>query len=166
MGYTTYFTGHFLLDKPLEEKHAAYLHKFSETRRMKRSPALLQDVPDPLRVAVGLPLGPQGAYFVGNEEKRGGIHYTHPPSILHESRPPLGQPGLWCQWIPTEDGTGIMHYGGDKFIYYVEWLQYLIEHFLQPWGYVLSGDVHWQGDFAKDVGMIIVRKNMVTTSKQ
>ena len=23
MGYTTYFTGHFDLDKPLEEKHAA-----------------------------------------------------------------------------------------------------------------------------------------------
>lgn len=48
---------------------------------------------------------------------------------------------LYCQWVPTEDGEGIKWDGGEKFYSYTKWLQYLIDNFLIPNGYVLNGEV-------------------------
>jgi hypothetical protein len=41
------------------------------------------------------------------------------------------------------------------------WLVLLIEHVLEPLGYVLSGDVEWTSDDADDRGSIYVRNNVV-----
>jgi hypothetical protein len=38
-------------------------------------------------------------------------------------------------------------------------LEYLIDHFLAPWGYVLNGEVNWQGEREDDTGKIIVADN-------
>jgi hypothetical protein len=65
MGYSTDFEGRFELDKPLTAAHATYLKKFNATRRIKRNASLTQNRPDPLRLAVGLPVGEEGGYFVG-----------------------------------------------------------------------------------------------------
>src|SRR5205085_8197663 len=46
----------------LSKEHAAYLRAFAQTRRMRRGPQC-GALPDPVREAVGLPVGPQGAYF-------------------------------------------------------------------------------------------------------
>lgn len=70
-------------------------------------------------------------------------------------------PGIWCQWVPTEDGEGIQWDGAEKFYCYDEWLVYLIEHFLKPWGYVLNGKVSWEGENHSDVGVIYVKDNKV-----
>jgi hypothetical protein len=51
--------------------------------------------------------------------------------------------------------------GCEKFFMYVEWLEYLIEHFLRPWGYVLSGEVAWFGEDFDDCGDIMVRDNTI-----
>ncbi len=57
-----------------------------------------------------------------------------------------GKPdGMYCQWIPTEDGTGLQWDGVEKFYYYGPWLEYLISHFLRPWGYSLSGTIRYEG---------------------
>jgi hypothetical protein len=53
----------------------------------------------------------------------------------------------------------------EKFYEYVEWMRYLIEHFLAPWGYVLNGEVTWQGEDDHDMGKIILENNTVTTKK-
>ena len=66
--------------------------------------------------------------------------------MLDHNHPPAGQPSLWCHWIPTEDGTAIVYDGGDKFYSYTDWLEYLIEHFLKLWGYVLNGSVKGESD--------------------
>ena len=74
-----------------------------------------------------------------------------------------------CQWRPTADGTSIVWDGEEKFYCYVEWLQYLIDTFLKPWGYVLNGAVRWQGDgyegapgkTIEDEGILFVRENIV-----
>jgi hypothetical protein len=173
MGYTTDFKGRFDLDKPLTPEHAAYLTKFSETRRMKRDAAKAEALPDPVRLAAELPIGDEGAYFVGapgfmgQHEDDSVLDGNLPPGQGRDgysrTKPAGCQPGLWCQWIPTEDGRGIEWNQGEKFYEYVEWLKYLIAHFLKPWGYVLSGRVTWQGEEHGDHGTIIVENNEVRT---
>jgi hypothetical protein len=155
MGYSTDFTGKFSLDKPLRPEHHAYLRRFSEKRHMKWRVEAIENVPDPVREAAGLPLGEDGGYFVGHlpaDESR----YT-----LDENDPPDSQPGLWCQWIPSEDDQTIQWDGTEKFYFYVEWLYYLIDHFIQPWGYILNGEVSWQGEEDDDYGIIIVKNNEI-----
>lgn len=158
MGYTTDFDGKFDLDKPLTEAHRAYLVKFNETRRMRRNPSLTSKRADPVREAVGLPVGPEGAYFVGEGGYAG---QDNGPDVTDHNEAPEGQPGLWCQWVPNEDGTAIVWDGGEKFYFYTEWLQYLIHNFLAPWGYALNGQVEWNGEEPGDQGVIHVRDNEV-----
>jgi hypothetical protein len=45
----------------------------------------------------------------------------HDLSIIDHNYPPENQPGLWCQWIPNEDGTAICWDGGEKFYNSIEW---------------------------------------------
>jgi hypothetical protein len=160
MGYSTDFEGLFRLDRPLTPDHRAYLLKFSETRRMRRDPAIAEQMPDPERVAVGLPLGPERAYFVGGTGFAG---QDHDPSILDYNEPPERQPGLWCQWEPNEAGDAIRWNGAEMFYDYVKWLEYLIAHFLEPWGYLLTGEVLWQGEDVEDRGVILVEDNRIRT---
>src|SRR5215471_12940599 len=149
MGYTTEFSGRFSLDRALEANHAAYLRQFAGTRRMRRSESAVATLPDPCRLAVGLSPGPEGGYFVGG----GGVAgQEKDASILEYNKPPQGQPGLWCQWVPTEHDDGIEWDGGEKFYHYAEWLQYIIDSFLAPWGYVVEGVVRWEGEEPGDVG--------------
>jgi hypothetical protein len=159
MGYTTEFQGTFSLNKTLTEAQVAYLTKFSETRRMKRNAKFAATLPDPFRNAVGLPIGNEAEYFVGGV---GDFGQDDDLSVIDHNDPPKNQPGLWCQWVPSADGEGIEWNGGEKFYYYVEWLNYIIKNFLIPWGLVLNGTVKWRGEDFDDTGKIIVKDNMVS----
>lgn len=167
MGYTTDFDGRFTLNRTLAPEHQAYLKAFSKTRRMKRDAAKTVKRPDPKRVAVGLSVGEEGGYFVGAQGPCGQEDFDKikAPDVLDYNREPAGQPSLWCDWSPSEDGDGIEWNGSEKFYGYVEWLEYLIEHFLKPWGYVLNGVVRWQGEDPDDRGTIVVTHNAVATRK-
>jgi hypothetical protein len=162
MGYTTYFEGSVKITPPLSENHKLYLQKFNETRRMKRHETHphLQD--DPLRIAVNLPTGIEGEFFVGSKEPFG-QDFTR-VSVKDSNSPPGSQPGLWCQWRPSNDGKVLEWDSGEKFYYYVEWLEYLIKNFFDPWGYVLNGEINWQGEDEKDTGTIVVLENIVLTN--
>lgn len=160
MGYTTEFTGSFTVEPPLSEAHATYIKQFGDTRRMKRDANVALTLPDPIRESVGLPVGKQGCYFVGGGGYAG---QDRDKSIIDYNNPPDGQPGLWCQWVPTHDRDGIEWDGSEKFYYYVEWLKYLIQHFLKPWGYTVNGDVEWQGEEREDRGVLRVTDNIVKT---
>ena len=158
MGYTTTFDGVFQLDRPLSPAHRAYLEAFSRTRRMQRNEWLTKKLPDPIREAALLPVGLSGAYYVGSTYDFG---QAHTPDIIDYNHPPFGQPGLWCQWIPTSNASGIKWDGKEKFYDYTEWLQYLLDNFLKPWGYVLGGEVTWQGEDSDDRGTIHVKDNRI-----
>ena len=67
MGYTTYFNGQFDVNPPLKEEHRNFLEAFASTRRMKRDAVIAESLSDPVRLASGLPIGADGAYFVGGE---------------------------------------------------------------------------------------------------
>ncbi len=158
MVYDTSFYGSFELDRPLTREHRRYLQMFSETRRMKRDAGRAAEFPDPVREAVGLPIGIQGGYFVGGGGFAG---QDNDVSIVDYNEPPAGQPGLWCKWEPNDDGTEIEWNGVEKFSDYIEWITYLIGHFLDHWGYKLNGEVEWEGEERDDLGKIIITDNVV-----
>jgi len=175
MGYTTDFNGSFTVTPALKPEHAKYLKEFNGTRRMKRDAAKAGKLSDPIRAKAKLPVGDEGGYFVGNGDGNPGkakdegsfsscCGQQHDGSILDYNQPPAGQPGLWCQWVPSDDGARIEWDGCEKFYDYAEWLRYLVEHFLAPWGYTLSGDVEWQGEGSGDSGVIRVKGNKVHTA--
>lgn len=115
---------------------------------MKRDPARLG--PDSARERVGLPAGEDGGYYVGNQNT----------SVLDYSFAPKGQPGVWCPWTVGDDDT-IRWDGMEKAGAFVEWIKYLVLHFLSPWGYRLSGKVKFIDDedagviFATDDGIVV-----------
>jgi hypothetical protein len=74
-----------------------------------------------------------------------------------------GYPGIWCQWVPNEDGDLIEWDGGEKFYNYEDWIVWLIENKLKPWGYVLNGTVHWNGEDDEDSGVLEVSNNEVVS---
>lgn len=158
MGYTTDFSGEFDISPAIKPEHEKYINTFSHTRRMQRDPSKVESLPDPVRAAVGLPVGSQGEFFVGATGHAG---QDKDASILDYNRPPEGQPGLWCQWI-VEDGV-LRWDEGEKFYSYVEWLDYMIEKFFEPWGYTLNGTVEWFGEDHDDRGRIVVTNNVVRT---
>jgi hypothetical protein len=150
MGYTTEFKGSFNITPALKPEHKLYLEKFASSRRMIRETIGLGTFSDPVRKAVNLPLGWQGGYFIGEldvETRSCMIQVT-------AQTPPGSQPNLWCQWVPDETGTHLEWDQGEKFYNYREWLAYLTEHFLTPWGYTLSGEVSYQGENEDDHGVI------------
>lgn len=157
MGYSTNFQGSFELDKPLTVAHKAYLEAFAQSRRMKRDAEIAEKFPDPVRIAADLPIGPDGAYYVGSAKNNMG--QVMDESVIDFNDSGI-QPSLWCQWVPTEDGLGIEWDQGEKFYNYVEWLQFLINHFFSPLGYTLNGEVKFQGDDMDDRGIIKVKNSI------
>jgi hypothetical protein len=65
---------------------------------------------------------------------------------LGEDGKPSGHHRYYCQWRPSKDGTGIQWDYGEKFYCWEEWLIYLVERYLSPWGYRLNGEVRWRGE--------------------
>jgi hypothetical protein len=145
MGYTTFFTGRFTLDRPLSPEHFDYLKAFSENEHPIYEVESLENLPDPIREAAGLPLGNDGEYFVGMGGK------VKDWNDWHRS----------CDWMPSADGKGIEWNGAYKFYFWDEWLSYLIVHFLERWGYTLNGSVEFQGERLDDYGIIEVKDNWI-----
>lgn len=150
MGYTTEFSGQIAIVPPLSEEERAFLTKFSQTRRMLRG---------------------NGPYFVDGAGFGG---QNHDPDILNYNAPPEGQPGLWCQWIPNEEGTALVWDEGEKFYAADEWMEYLIDHFLKPdhlapmpflGAHTLNGEILAQGEDIHDRWQLIVEDNLVSRVK-
>ena len=146
MGYTTDFTGKISIEPPLSFDEVAFLKKFSESRRMERD---------------------QGPYYVD----AGGFMGQDRDGVVNHNMPPCGQPGLWCQWIPSDCGTSILWNECEKFYDSVEWIQYIIDHFigdnpiamsellfLRP--HKLSGRIEAQGEEYSDRWTLEVKDNV------
>lgn len=164
MGYTTDFTGAFACNPTLSPEHIAYLTAFSDTRRMRRDANKASIIPDPIREQAGLPIGVDGGNFVG-KSKETMMWHDDDSAVTDYNNPPSGQPGLWCQWVPGDKGNSIKWDGNEKFYNYTEWLEYLINQYLIPWGYTLNGKVEWQGEEKDDIGIIEVKNNEVKSHK-
>jgi len=142
MGYTTEFSGVFSINKPLDKDTADFLRALNKTRRMKRN--------------VDPKYGVEGEFYV---EGDGDFGQDHEDNIINYNVPPSTQPGLWCQWTPTDDNKGIEWDGGEKFYHAAEWIEYIIEKILAPKGYILNGSVEAQGEETSDHWWLRVKDN-------
>ena len=149
MGYTTKFSGEIAIDPPLSETERAYLKKFTETRRM---------------------LCTHGPYYV---DRPGFMGQDRDASVINYNAPSEGQPGLWCQWVPNEDGTALELDEGD---FAAEWMKYLIDHFIgaEPLarckfpfftGHKCNGEIEAQGEDSDDRWKLIVVDNVVSVAQ-
>ncbi len=152
MGYTTDYFGEVSVEPPLNQAEIEYLDSFARSRRMDRE------------------LGP---YFVDGRDEGPG-----PDKIYDHNCPPVGQPGLWCQWVPEHNGTVIQWDGGEKFYNAQEWMKYIIDHFLKPdclakdtllflqANHICSGEIFARGEEIDDTWYLIVENNKVFTAPQ
>ena len=143
MGYTTDFEGEFKVDKPVDEDTYKLLRGLQETRRIKRS-----DLPEQY--------GIDGEFYYEEDND-----ISNKGKIVNYNTPPNTQPGLWMQWEIQEDKQTIEWDGNEKFYDYIEWIKYIIDRILAPRGYVLNGEVEWQGEDREDIGTIQVENNKV-----
>ena len=162
MGYDTTFSGSLKFNKPVTEPLREYINRFSNTRRMPRDNDKIQELyPNWRELCFFGDLGVKGEYFAldpkttdfGQDRDESIIDYNGFKEPVH--------PSLWCQWIINDDGE-LEWDGNEKFYSYEEWLIYLINHFFEPLGYVLNGDIEWQGEEYSDLGTSHVVDNVVT----
>jgi hypothetical protein len=151
MGYSTDFYGFWTLTPALSLAQTDYLQKFARTRRVKRDPDAIEN--DRRLAAIGLSLGIDAEHFVDTEDED--------ESIVDLNLPPGSQPSLWCNWRVNDRGNRLEHNGGEKFDGYVEWLDYLVEHFFSPWGVRIDGSVKYEGDVPVDSGTIEIINNRI-----
>jgi hypothetical protein len=158
MGYTTEFTGHVAIDPPLNQHEVAYLNRFADSRRFARH---------------------SGPYQTDTDKYRG------PDTIDYNGEAP-GQPGLWCNWVASDDGSQIEWNGAEKFYNADDWMRYLIDTFLSPnaslkaelsdriegryypdafarftFDHTVNGDINAAGEDAIDRWRLSVRDNAV-----
>ena len=184
MGYTTDFSGCAEFNKPLSKELADYINNFSRRRHVKRDVDKIKEM-DPAWKdhCFNGDLGPEGLYYLvpltltekqiqtdlpaGKLGKKADNTYYDPfgqlvdVSVINSDCPPKGCPELWCQWIITDNGV-LEWDGGEKFYSYKEWLEFLIEHFFAPSGYILNGAIEWQGEDRDDYGTMVIENNVVT----
>jgi hypothetical protein len=155
MGYTTDFTGAISISPPLSVREHKFLTKFASTRRMNRR---------------------NGPYFVNGS---GSMGQGQDSDIIDYNEPSKGQPSLWCQWVPDEDGENIVWDGNEKFYESDKWMKYLIEHFIGSTpraadvddeysffkGHICNGEIEAQGEDPDDRWKLIVKNNVVTVKK-
>jgi len=153
MGYTTEFYGEVQVTPALNPEEINFLRNFSKSRRMARKSG-------PYTVD-----GDNGDVFdaMGDDD------------VINGNEPPPGQPGLWCQWIPNEDGTEISWDEGEKFYEAEKWMKYLIEHFLKPdciakeqlpflqANHTVDGTIEANGEEHGDNWYLNVEENVVST---
>lgn len=153
MGYSTFYEGQIEITPPLNKDEMDYLSKFRQTRRMHRE---------------------KGPYFVDGS---GFMGQGHDDDVFDFNSPDPSQPGLWCKWEITEDGRFIEWDGGEKFYDDIQWMRYLIDHFLKPdalakealpflqCNHVMNGTIYSQGEEIDDTWAIHVENNMVEGRK-
>lgn len=158
MGYSTDFYGEFNISPPLNEKEINFLEKFNETRRVIRS-----DDSD-------------GRYYITDGRDNYG---QNTKNILQMNQEPVGQPGLWCSFKASEDGTSLVWDGSEKTYDGADWIKYLIVHFLgnnplmqtinpelyEKHGFtphILNGVMYARGEECNDLWRIIVKDNLVS----
>lgn len=73
-----------------------------------------------------------------------------------------GMPNSYCQWKLLDDGHSLGWDGGEKFYLYIDWLKFLINRVFAPQGYILNGEVSWQGEESTDMGVLRIVNNKLS----
>lgn len=74
-------------------------------------------------------------------------------------------PKAYCDWEISEDGKFLEHNGDERSLVYIRWLEFIIENFFVPSGYMLQGEILWDGEERGDIGTITVANNKVIVTE-
>lgn len=163
MGYNTDFEGRINIEPPLNQAEIDYLKTFSRTRRMHRE---------------------QGPFYVDFDTVRNVGFSQNEDGVFNANVPPPGQPSLWCNFEPNEEGTAIVWNEAEK-TYEAKkakkWIEYIITRFLSSTAitkgqglelfkdfqhnHVCNGELLAQGESIHDRWVLVVKNNKVTTRK-
>ena len=191
MGYSTDFSGVLKLTPNATTEQREYVNRIADTRRMQRDVNKLMALYKgehgyPFakdKTNADEVYGFKGEYFAKNDGNSGqsnddsiidynsasgeigwkeydGDWQKRDEMMKALNADKIKQPGLWCQWRLDDEST-LAWDGSEKFYHYIEWLQYLIAHFFEPWGIKLNGEITWQGEDSSDIGKIVVRNNAI-----
>lgn len=156
MSYTYDLIGKLSISPALNNDQVAYIQEFSQSYRHKFAPKW-QSWPNPLREAVGLPVGIEGEY-ISSDMGTGSDFIENCMEV--DSNPPNTQPSFNCCWTTTK-GNALQWNKLHRTYEPVAWLNYMIEHFFKPWGVNLNGTVECHGEEKDDRTLIVVNNNTV-----
>ena len=159
MGYTTTFDGQLNIEPAISEDLKNYINRFADTRHMKRNRRYIeQENPNWFNDCYQGELGAEGEFYVGGTSNFGDDMDW---SVIDYNVTAGTCPSLWCQWIINDNG-GIAWDGYEKFHHYIDWLDYLIRNFLKPNGYIVNGEIKYEGESPDDFGIIVCKDNIVS----
>lgn len=156
MGYSTSFYGTIDISPALSEDMFKYIRKFSNVRHVKRDVATIPSLNDGEGLSFcfnGNP-GTDGCYYVGEDRT-----VDSPTSDADE---PLDGLSHWCDFSVSTTGDALVWTKCSDTKNGLEWITFLIEHFLKPLGHVCNGKMECQGDEFDDQWELCVENNKVT----
>lgn len=157
MSYTYDLIGKLSVSPPLSADQVAYIQEFSHSYRHKFAPKW-QSWPNPLREAVGLPVGIEGEYI--SSAMGTGVDFIE-NCMEVDTNTPNNQPSFQCCWTTTAKGNVVKWNKLGRTFAPVQWLEYMMEHFFKPWGVTLNGKVECHGEAKEDRTLIVVTNNTV-----
>lgn len=157
MSYTYDLFGKLSVSPPLNTDQVAYIQEFSQSYRHKFAPKW-QSWPNPLREAVGLPVGIDGEY-ISSAMGTGSDFIDNCMEV--DTNTPNNQPSFQCCWTTNAKGTVVQWNKLGRTFAPAQWLEYMIEHFFKPWGVTLNGKVECHGEEKDDRTLIVVNNNSV-----
>lgn len=157
MSYTYDLLGKLSVSPPLNADQVAYIQEFSHSYRHKFAPKW-QSWPNPLREAVGLPVGIEGEY-ISSAMGTGSDFIENCMEV--DMGTPNNQPSFQCCWTTNATGTVVKWNKLGRTFAPAQWIEYMIEHFFKQWGVTLNGKVECHGEEKEDRTLIVVNKNQV-----
>ena len=155
-----YFQGAFQLSPALSAAQITYVQAFLSVQHGFWPLQYVQQQPDALREAVGLPLGEDAAFFVGHSSN--GLKGRNPFIDKHNMSPagPGGQPHCGsCPWQLSDDGTQILP---DKKILAampLKWLGWLVTKLFSHWNIDIRGVASYDDPCTSQEGKVVAENN-------
>lgn len=73
----------------------------------------------------------------------------------------LDMPDWYCQWVVSLDWDWIIWDWWEKFYYYVERLEAIIDTYMKPWWINLNWQLRWSWNEVSDTWIITVKNNEI-----
>ena len=160
MGYSTDFNGEIKISPKLKANDKEFLDKFFQIRHMKRDMSKLKGIS---KNAIK-EFGKDGCFYLKDYDNFNEMFDDKTIINVNNSG---DMPSLWCDLeIVEENGESFIQWNGSEKTYGVNvengWFTWLIDNFFKPCGYVLNGEMTWQGEEDDDIGTIKIENNNVS----
>ena len=161
MGYSIELDGKIKISPKLKTFDKEFLDKFFQIRHMKRDMSKLKGIS---KNAIK-EFGKDGCFYL--KDYYDDIKEMPDDKTIININDCGDMPSLYCDLEIVEDnGESFVQWNGSEKTYGVNvengWFNWLIDNFFKPCGYVLNGEMTWQGEDDDDTGTIKIENNIVS----